>query len=113
MTGSLKDLAQDIFGHALVETADVQRTLVRLGRGTSSSTGRRQNATVDAGLRRSDRGRDRVVVGRNLKRRRLVGNGALSVLRGFETRGASRHLRRRHLGRVGRTSIVSHYSVGM
>lgn len=79
VTGSLKDLAQNILRDTRVQATDVESSLVRLGRrapGEGTAAGGRHDLVTRHG--RGDRGRNRVRVGRDVERRgRHVGVGAI------------------------------------
>ena len=77
MTSGLEDLAQDILSDSLIQSTDIERSLVRLGRGSSEAgTGRRHHGLVGRG----DGAGDRVVVLGDVQRRQvrlaILGSGA-------------------------------------
>lgn len=104
MTSSLEDLSQNILRNTGVQAADVEGTLIRLGRSTTgerTTAGRRHNLVAAHG--RGDGRGDRVVVGRNMERRRRhVGVRAIAVL---VARGSCIGLRGRGKLASGNTSI--------
>lgn len=105
VTSRLKDLSQNILRHTLIEATDVERPLVRFGSRSTKAGSRGENtASILRGPGRGDGGRDRIVVLRNVQRRR--GNG-LAVLPAIEACGTRIWLRGQ-LARVGRGSSVSH-----
>jgi hypothetical protein len=105
MSSCLEDLPENILRHALVKAADVERPLVGLRRRSTDAAGRGEDtADVLRSSRRGDGGRDRVVVLRNVQRRR--GN-SLAVLPAVEARGTRIWLRGQ-LARIGRGSSVGH-----
>lgn len=88
MARGLEYLAQHIFSHSLVQAANVEGPLVRLRRSSSEARGRRQDATLDARAGRCHGRRDRVVVLRNMERRRgEVSWVALAILGGSGAHG--------------------------
>ena len=108
MPGGLKDLAQNIFRHPRVESAHVQRSLVRLWRGSTrerTAAARRHDTLIG----RCNSGRDRVRVRRDMERRRRhVCGVSLAVLARIEAGGADVRLRgRRQLTACGGV-VVGH-----
>lgn len=101
---SLEDLSQDILGDARIQAADIERTLVRLWGGATrerTPAGRRHDLV--AAHRRGDGCGNRIVVGRNVKRRRWhVGVRSIAIL---ITRGSCVGLRGRGKLTSGYTSI--------
>lgn len=91
---SLEDLSQDVLGNTRVQATDVQCALVGLGGGaTWEWTTARRGHDLVATHGRCDGGGDRIVVGRDVKRRRgHVGVRAIAVL---VTRGSCVGLRGR------------------
>lgn len=87
---SLKDLAQDILSHALVQAADVESSLVGLRSRAPSkgggAGGRHEPTLVAAPQRRRDRGRDGVCILRDVEgRRRHMGGLAILVIEPLAT----------------------------
>lgn len=71
VAGGFKDLAQDILGHTRIQTTHVESSLIRLGRSTSrEGTGAGGGHDIVAAHGGGNGGRDRVVVGRDMQRRR-------------------------------------------
>jgi hypothetical protein len=107
VTRSLENLTQNFLGHSLVQSTDIESTLVRLRGGATKATcaGGRHNASIVGGSGRSDSSRDRVGVLRDMKRRR---GHRLAILTSFIARGASTSLRRRQLAWVGGSTSVGH-----
>lgn len=108
-------MTQDVLGDARVQASDIQRTLVRLRGSTATegttAAGRHHAALVTAAThRRSDRGRDRIGVLRNMERRgrqvRRVRAGVLAILVARRTRVGLR--RRWELARGRGRTVVSH-----
>lgn len=89
MSRGLEYLAQHILSHSLVQAANVEGPLVRLRRSSSEARGGREDATaIYARAGRCDGRRDRVVVLRNMERRRgEVSWVALAVLGGRGAHG--------------------------
>lgn len=88
MSCGLEYLAQHIFSHPLVQAANVEGPLVRLRRSSSEARGGRDHAAIDARAGRCHGRRDRVVVLRNMERRRgEVSWVALAVLGGRGAHG--------------------------
>lgn len=104
MTSSLEDLSQDILGDTRIQAADIEGTLIRLGRSTTrerTTAGRRHDLVAAHG--RGDGRGDRVVVGRNVERRGgHMGVRAIAVL---VARGSCVGLRGRGKLASGNTSI--------
>lgn len=68
MTSSLEDLAQDVLGDSLVQSTDIERSLIGFGRSSSEAgTGRRHHGPVGGG----DGAGDRVVVWGDVQRRQV------------------------------------------
>ena len=115
MACRLEDLTQDIFGHALVQSANVESTFVGLRCGATKGGGGgrgHQTAVISGGHGRGDGSRDRVRVLRNmLWRWREVGWVCLAILATFKSRGASVGLLGvRQLSWIGRSASVGHFA---
>lgn len=68
VTSRLEDLAQDILGDSLVQSTNIERSLIRFGRSSSEAgTGRRHHGPVGRG----DGAGDRVVVLGDVQRRQV------------------------------------------
>lgn len=104
MTRSLEYLSQDILGDTRVQAADIEGTLIRLGRSTTgerTAAGRRHDLVAAHG--RGDGRGNRIVVRRDVERRgRHMGVRAIAVL---VARGSCVGLRGRGKLASGNTSI--------
>lgn len=108
MACSLENLTQDFLSHSLVQSANVEGTLVGLRGGATEATcaGGRHDASLVGGSGRSDSGRDRVGVLRDMKRWR---GHRLAILGRFKARGASTSASlRRQLAWVGWSTSIGH-----
>lgn len=106
MTCGLEDLAQDVLRDARIKAANVERTLIRLGRysaGEGTSAGRgKDRVLVNRRHGRCDCRRDGVRVGRDVQRRRgHVRRVPLAILVVIEARGAGIGLRRWWVWQLG------------
>src|SRR3569833_1937977 len=118
MARRLEDLAENILGHARVQTPDIQSPLVRLRRGTPSkgatAAGRHDAALVAAAHGGRDGGGDGIVVLWDvLRRRRHVRAARAAILAAVEAGSTGIRLGRwRQVGRRRRGDVLSHDGQG-